>query len=126
MERHRFTLYVFGRGPRAERAVERVRAIGESVLGGAYDLLVVDALERPDLAEAAGVWVTPTLVREAPAPRLFVVGDLADTPHVLEALRLSGATQPESTAPTKSTAATIVVPPPRVEPPPAFYAAQSD
>jgi hypothetical protein len=104
-----------------------VRTIGESALGGAYDLVVVDALERPDLAEAAGVWVTPALVREAPAPRLLVVGDLANTPHVLVALRLSGAAQPESTAPARSTAATIVMPPPGVEPaPPARYAAQPD
>src|SRR6266508_2665966 len=82
----RFTLYVYGQDSRARRALERIRDIGNTLLGGRYELDVVDVLRRPELAEAAKVWVTPTLVREAPAPCVHIVGDLTDVDQVLRTL----------------------------------------
>ena len=48
----------------------------------------VDVLENPEAADEYRILTTPTVVREAPAPRRRVTGDLGDTAQVLAALAL--------------------------------------
>lgn len=85
----RLTLYVAGQTPRAERAMAHLRDTVEESTALAFELEIVDVLERPDLAEAALILATPTLVKEAPLPARRLIGDLADTQKVLEGLHVA-------------------------------------
>jgi circadian clock protein KaiB len=61
-------------------------------LGNNYELVIVDILERPQLAEEQKILATPTLIRESPLPVRRVIGDLSDKEKLLLALDL----QPET------------------------------
>lgn len=72
-------LYVAGATVRSQRAVSNLTQLLASMGRGAdYDLELVDVLERPDLAEADQIMVTPTLVRRHPLPVRRLLGDLSD------------------------------------------------
>lgn len=81
-------LYITGQTPRSERAITNLRRLCETQLAGNYDVVVIDVLERPQLAEDEKILATPTLVREAPPPRRRIIGDLSDTAKVLTGLDL--------------------------------------
>jgi circadian clock protein KaiB len=81
-------LYVAGRTPRGEEAITGIRAMCERELQDGYELVVIDVLERPEMAAADRVLATPTLVKERPPPVLRVVGDFADKDRVLTGLGL--------------------------------------
>ena len=87
MSPYRFTLYVADHTFKAARAVAEVRAI-LGPCGDLCDLEVVDVLERPDLAEAAGVLACPTLVLGTPSAERRVVGDFSDPAATFAALGL--------------------------------------
>jgi circadian clock protein KaiB len=76
-----------GPSSRARRQLERFRA----ELGDAdWRVEVVDVVERPDLAEQAGIVATPVLIRLAPLPRRSVIGDFGDFQAVADVLGLGG------------------------------------
>lgn len=81
-------LYVTGGTPRAEIAIANLRRICEEVLAGEYELLVIDVIERPDLAEQDRVLVTPTVIKQVPPPPRRVLGDLSNTDLVRAGLEL--------------------------------------
>lgn len=84
----RLKLFIAGDSPRArEAAANLARAVRGLGNGGAH-VETVDVLEHPDLADEYRILTTPTVVREAPAPRRRVTGDLRDTVQVLAALNL--------------------------------------
>ncbi|MGK9055485.1 circadian clock KaiB family protein [Neorhizobium petrolearium] len=76
-------LYVAGGTPGARRALESRKALIKAV-AGEMDIEIIDILERPDLAEAAGILATPTLSDESVNPPRRMVGDISDTAQVLE------------------------------------------
>jgi len=76
-------LYVTGLTPKSERAINNIRRICESEMGGQYKLLIIDVLEQPQLAEDEKILATPTLIKELPPPLRKVIGDLSDTDKVL-------------------------------------------
>ena len=81
-------LFVAGEtGPsaRARRELERLRIELES---GGGRVEVIDVIERPELAERAGILATPVLIRVAPLPRRSIIGDLSDWRVVAEVLEL--------------------------------------
>jgi circadian clock protein KaiB len=81
-------LFVAGEtGPsaRARRELERLRSELEE---GGWRVEVVDVVERPDLAERAGILATPVLIRLAPLPRRSMIGDLSDWEVVVDVLEL--------------------------------------
>lgn len=86
---HLLKLYIAGRTPRTEHAVSSLREICERELKGAYELAVIDVLERPQLAENEKIFATPTLVKELPPPLRRVVGDLSDRERVLIGLDIA-------------------------------------
>ncbi len=88
MNKFLLKLYVTGDTPRAERAVANLRQICETELHDQYELIIVDVLENPQLAEKEKIMVTPTLVKELPPPRRRIIGDLTDTARVLLGLNL--------------------------------------
>ena len=46
-------------------------------------MIVIDVLERPQLAEDERILATPTLIKQLPSPLRRVIGDLSDTEKVL-------------------------------------------
>jgi circadian clock protein KaiB len=83
-----FTLYVTGRTPRSERAIDNLRRICEQELHDQYRLTIVDVLEEPQMAEREKILATPTLIKELPPPLRRIIGDLSDSGRVLAGLDL--------------------------------------
>jgi circadian clock protein KaiB len=83
-----FRLYVAGQTARSQAAVSNLRFLCESRLPGHHEIEVIDALERPDLAEQARILATPTVIRLEPLPQLRVIGDLSDHGHAASVLGL--------------------------------------
>ncbi len=81
-------LYVTGQTPCAEQAIFNLRRICEQELAGRYELVVIDVLERPQLAEDEKILATPTVVKELPLPIRRIIGDLSDRERVLLGLDL--------------------------------------
>ncbi len=81
-------LYVTGMTPRAERAVANLRRICAEELDDRYELVIIDVLENPQLAEDEKIIATPTLIKKLPAPVRRIIGDLSDTEKVLLGLDL--------------------------------------
>ena len=81
-------LYVLGQTPRSQVAIDNLRRICEQGLEGKYEIVIVDILENPQLAEDEKIIATPTLVKELPAPLRRVIGDLSDAEKVLLGLDL--------------------------------------
>ncbi len=86
-------LYVTGQTPRSQRAVANLRRICEEELQGQYELVIIDVLERPQLAEDEKILATPTLVKELPVPIRRIIGDLSDSERVLLGLDLLTCTE---------------------------------
>ncbi|MFJ2033048.1 circadian clock KaiB family protein [Streptosporangium sp. NPDC087985] len=85
-----FRLYVVGQTPRSLTAVANLRVLCETYLPGCHEIEVIDAAERPDLAEEERILATPTVIRIKPPPRFRVIGDLSDQGQVAAFLDLPG------------------------------------
>jgi circadian clock protein KaiB len=88
MRHYILKLYITGRTPNSERAIDNLRRLCEEDLGGKYEMVVVDILEKPQLAEDERILATPTLVKELPPPLTRIIGDLSDREKVLLGLDL--------------------------------------
>ena len=71
-------LFVTGQTPRSELAIENLRRICEEEFQNEYELIVVDVLQRPQLAEDEKILATPTVIKELPPPLRRIIGDLSD------------------------------------------------
>jgi circadian clock protein KaiB len=88
MDKFLLKLYITGQTPKSERAIANLRRICEEELGSQYEMVVIDVLERPQLAEDEKILATPTLIKQLPPPLRRVIGDLSDTEKVLLGLDL--------------------------------------
>ncbi len=88
MNKYVIKLYVTGQTPTAVRAITNLRRICQEELGGRYEMVVIDVLERPQLAEDEKILATPTVVKELPLPIRRIIGDLSDSERVLLGLDL--------------------------------------
>ncbi|GIX48608.1 MAG: hypothetical protein KatS3mg131_2819 [Candidatus Tectimicrobiota bacterium] len=88
MSKYLLKLYITGRTPRSELAIRNLRRLCAEELQGQYELVIIDVLERPELAEAAKILATPTLSKELPPPLRRIIGDLSDRERVLLGLEL--------------------------------------
>ena len=93
----KLTLYITGQTPKSQRAIANMQRICEEELAGQYELVIIDVLERPRLAEDQKILATPTLIKELPLPLRRVIGDLSDTEKVLLGLDV----QPVAVTPKK-------------------------
>jgi circadian clock protein KaiB len=84
----RFRLYVADDALNSARAVSNLTALCREHLAGRHEIEVVDVFRQPERALADEIYMTPTLVRLAPAPVRRIVGSLSDTLAVLQALGL--------------------------------------
>jgi circadian clock protein KaiB len=78
-------LYIAGSSATSRRAEKNLGHL-RAYLGSAWNVEVVDVLEKPDVADGAGILATPTLSYEHPERPRRVIGDLSDVKRVLEFL----------------------------------------
>jgi circadian clock protein KaiB len=78
-------LYVAGTSATARRAEKQLVDI-RALINSEWKVEVIDVLERPELAERAGILATPTLAYEHSERSRRIVGDLGDAKRVLEFL----------------------------------------
>ncbi len=88
MPRFILKLYISGQTWKSQQAVANLRRICEEELLGNAELVIVDVLEQPQLAEVDQILATPALVRELPLPVRCIVGDLSDYKKVRMGLGL--------------------------------------
>ncbi len=88
MDKYVLKLYITGHTTRSQYAVENLRTICETELKGQYELIIIDILEHPQLAEDERILATPTLIKEVPPPLRRIIGDLSDVERVLFGLDL--------------------------------------
>lgn len=88
MRNYQLKLYITGHTQRSQQAIANLRRICDEELRGEYELVVIDVLERPQLAEDEKILATPTLVKELPMPIRRIIGDLSDSERVLLGLDL--------------------------------------
>lgn len=86
----KFRLYIAGHTQNSAQAVVNLRRLCDDHLAGRHSIEIVDVLREPARALAARVFMTPTLVRIAPAPDVRIVGTLSEVSTVLVALGLDG------------------------------------
>ena len=88
MNKYVLKLYITGRTPRSERAISNLQRICEEELSNQYEIIIIDILERPQLAEDEKILATPMLIKQLPPPLRRVIGDLSDTEKVVLGLDL--------------------------------------
>ena len=88
MTKFRLKLYITGHTARSEQAIRNMEKICRGELDDKYELVVIDVLEDPQLAEDEKIIATPTLVKELPPPLRRLIGDLSDKEKVLLGLDL--------------------------------------
>jgi circadian clock protein KaiB len=81
-------LYITGQTPRSLQAIENLHYTCQKVLKDQYELIIVDVLENPQMAEDDKILATPTLVKLSPPPLRRVIGDMSQTDKVLFGLDL--------------------------------------
>ena len=81
-------LYVMGQTQRSQTAIANLQRICEVELQNRYEMVVIDVLDQPQLAEDQKILATPTLIKELPLPMRRIIGDLSDTDKVLIGLDL--------------------------------------
>jgi circadian clock protein KaiB len=84
----KFRLYVAGDALNSVQALANLTALCRSLLPDRHEIEVVDVFKEPQRALADGIFMTPTLVKLAPAPVRRIVGTLSQTQIVLQALGL--------------------------------------
>jgi len=86
--RFRFVLYVADDTQNSALAIANLKAICETRLPDRHEIEVVDVFKNPQRALSDRIFMTPTLIRLAPAPVRRIVGTLGQTEKVLYALGL--------------------------------------
>lgn len=83
MNKVKLKLYITGQTPKSQRAIANMRRICNKELTSQHQLVIIDVLERPQLAEDERILATPTLIKELPLPPRRIIGDLSDSNKVL-------------------------------------------
>lgn len=81
-------LYIAGQTSRSMNALANLRRICAQDLANEYELIVIDILEQPQLAEDEKILATPTVIKELPPPQRRLIGDLSNAEKVLIGLDL--------------------------------------
>jgi circadian clock protein KaiB len=87
----KFRLYVAGDAVNSSQALANLRALCQAHLAGRHEIEVVDVFQEPQRALEDGIFMTPTLVKLAPAPGRRIVGTLTQLQPVLQAIGLEAA-----------------------------------
>ena len=84
-----FRLYVAGTTSNSVQAIANLMQLCRAHLPDRHQVEVIDVLRYPDRARAEGVFVTPMLVKHAPAPVCRIVGTLSQPEKLAQALGLA-------------------------------------
>lgn len=84
----KFTLYVAGDAQNSTQARANLATFCRVYLAERHQIEVVDVFRDPKRARADSIFMTPTLVRLAPAPAKRIVGNLSQTEVLLQAFGL--------------------------------------
>lgn len=79
-------LFVAGDAANSSRAVSNLRSLCQEHQLVQCQIEVVDVFKEPERALAESVFMTPTLIKLAPAPVRRIVGSLSQVDTVLQAL----------------------------------------
>lgn len=85
----RFRLFVADDTLNSTQASSNLAALCQTHLKGRHEIEIVDVLVEPKRALADGIFMTPTLIKLAPAPIRRIVGTLGEPLTVLRALGLA-------------------------------------
>jgi circadian clock protein KaiB len=96
MKQYVLKLYVTGKTPRSQLALSNLQKICEREMKGEYEIIVIDVLENPELAEQDKILATPTLIKQLPEPIRRIIGDISKTEKVLLGLDLIPKTPDEN------------------------------
>ena len=88
LPKYKFRLYVAGDAQNSAHAIANFAAFSRTYLPNRSEIEVVDVFREPERALADGIFMTPTLVKLAPAPVRKIVGTLSQTQPMLQALGL--------------------------------------
>jgi circadian clock protein KaiB len=91
MSKYLLRLFVSGKTQQSERAIADLHRICEEEYKGEYQTTVIDVLENPEMADAAKIRVTPTVIKDLPPPIRRIIGDLSSKERVLIGLELRAA-----------------------------------
>ena len=91
----RFRLYVTGDAPNSLQAIANLTQLCETHLPDRHDIEIVDVLLDPKRALTEAIFMTPTLVTDAPYPGHRIVGTLSNTEPILQILGLGDAQRRE-------------------------------
>lgn len=86
--RYLLKLFVAGTSIRTGSAIANLRRICEGEFPGCYELVVIDVMEQPAIAEQENILAVPTLVKEFPLPVRRIIGDLSSKEKVLAGIGL--------------------------------------
>jgi circadian clock protein KaiB len=86
--KYKFQLFVTGNTSRSELAITNLYRMCEKYLSEQWEVVIIDVLEQPFLAEEAKILATPTLLKVSPPPVRKVIGDLSDLEKVMAGLGL--------------------------------------
>lgn len=84
----KFRLYVAGDALNSAQALVNLSALCREHLPDRHEIEIVDVFREPKRALADAVYMTPTLVKLAPAPVRRIVGTLSQIQPLLQALGL--------------------------------------
>lgn len=84
----RFRLYTADDTQNSAQAAANLKALCAMYLRGRHEIEIVNVFDEPKRALEDGIFMTPTLVKLAPAPEQRIVGTLSDLSLVLQALGL--------------------------------------
>ena len=84
----RFVVYVLGNSPKSLRVRENLEKLCEDRSLTDYHIEVVDISIEPHRGSEDQIIALPTVIRKLPKPEMRVIGDLSDTPAVIEGLGL--------------------------------------
>ena len=82
-EKYILKLYLTGKTASSQRALSNLQDICAHELKNEYDIIVIDILEEPGLAEKEKIIATPTVIKQLPPPMRKIIGDLSDKEKVL-------------------------------------------
>jgi len=81
-------LYVAGNAHNSTQAIANLKSLCQAHLPDRHHIEVVNVFREPKRALADGVFMTPTLMKVAPAPGQRIVGTLSQKQPLLDALGL--------------------------------------
>ena len=87
----KFRLYIAGDTQNSAQAEVNLTTLCQDRLANRHEIEIVDVFQEPDRALADRIFMTPTLVKLAPAPVRRIIGTISQPQRLLDVCGLNGA-----------------------------------